>query len=256
MWGLLSTGGIEAGWINFVRANGGNFLNTDYSECIIDSAESIEAWNYLADFRRADGISPSPEALQAEWVNSLFQTGRFAMYPSGNWEMSFLNEQLNDFSYNITLLLFSPSTGERGGTTNIVGVVINNNTPAKDQSWSLMTHLLSKDSQDELARANVLASVRHDSAELYYNPDLGPSNRMAALEMQQWTTALPTHEVVTWCEMMQPTTEWQTEIFEGRVSVEEELKTWPTALIPFSESFSWRKLSFAPPLRSVRRSHS
>ena len=139
----------------------------------------------MADFRRADGISPSPEALQAEWVNSLFQTGRFAMYPSGNWEMSFLNEQLNDFSYNITLLLFSPSTGERGGTTNIVGVVINNNTPAKDQSWSLMTHLLSKDSQDELVRANVLASVRHDSTDLYYNPDLGPSNRMAAFEMQQ-----------------------------------------------------------------------
>ena len=42
--------------------------------------------------------------------------------------------------------------------------------------------------------------------------------------MLEWTTALPTHEVVTWGEMMQPTTEWQTEIFEGRVSVEEGLK--------------------------------
>ncbi len=224
MWGLYSTGGIETGWLNYVRANGGDFLNSDNSQCIIDSAESIEAWNYLVDMRRVDGISPSPEALQAEGANSLFQTGRIALYPSGNWEMSFLNEQLKDFSYNITLLPFSPSTGERGGTTNIVGVVINNNTPAKDQSWSLMTHLLSKDSQDKLARANVLAPVRHDSAELYYNPDLGPPNRQAAFEMQEWTTALPTHEVVTWGEMMQPTTEWQTEIFEGRVSVEEGLK--------------------------------
>ena len=86
-----------------------------------------------------------------------------------------------------------------------------------------MTHLLSKDSQDKLARANVLAPVRHDSAELYYDPALGPANRRAAFEMQEWTSALPTHDVVTWGEMMQPTTEWQTEIFEGRVSVEEGL---------------------------------
>jgi multiple sugar transport system substrate-binding protein len=224
MWGLYSTGDIQTGWLNYVRANGGDFLNLDNSECIIDSPESIEAWNYLVNLRREDGISPSPEALQAEGANSLFQTGRIALYPSGNWEMSFLNEQLKDFAYDITLLPFSPQTGERGGTTNIVGVVINQNTPAKDASWNLMTHLLSKDSQDKLARANVLAPVRHDSAELYYNPDLGPPNRKAAFEMVQWTTALPTHEVVTWGEMMQPTTEWQTEIFEGRVSVEEGLK--------------------------------
>ncbi len=224
MWGLYATGGIETGWLNFVRANGGDFLNIDNSACIIDSPESVEAWNYLVNLHHEDGISPSPEALQAEGANSLFQTGKIAMYPSGNWEMSFLNEQLKDFSYNISLLPFSPATEERGGTTNIVGIVINNNTPTPDQSWALTTHLLSKDSQDRLAKANVLAPVRHDSAELYYNPDLGPANRKAAFAMQRWTTALPTHEVVTWGEMMQPTTEWQIEIFEGRVSVEEGLK--------------------------------
>ena len=76
MWGLYSTAGIETGWLNFVRANGGDFLNADNSECIIDSPESIEAWNYLVNLRREDGISPSPEALQAEGANSLFQTGR------------------------------------------------------------------------------------------------------------------------------------------------------------------------------------
>ncbi len=224
MWGLYSTAGIETGWLNYVRANGGDFLNSDNSACIIDAPESLEAWNFLVNLRLEDGISPSPETLQAEHAGSLFKTGKIALYPSGNWEMTTLNEQLTDFSYNISLLPFSPNTGERGGTTNIVGVVINKNTPAEGPSWNLMTHLLSKDSQDKLANADVLAPVRHDSAELYYDPALGPSNRRAAFEMQEWTTALPTHEIVTWGEMMQPTGEWQTEIFEGRVSVEEGLK--------------------------------
>jgi hypothetical protein len=76
----------------------------------------------------------------------------------------------------------------------------------------------------------VLAPVRNDSAELYYNPELGPANRQAAFKMQQWTTALPAHETVTWGEMMQPTTEWQTEIFEGRVGAEEGLQNIATAV--------------------------
>ena len=61
MWGLYSTGGLQTGWLNFVRANGGDFLNSDNSECIIDSAESIEAWNYLVDMREWMAFHPAPK---------------------------------------------------------------------------------------------------------------------------------------------------------------------------------------------------
>ena len=97
-----------------------------------------------------------------------------------------------------------------------------------DTVWHVQVEAVEKkslpDSQDILAKANVLAPVRNDSAELYYDPALGPANRKAAFKMQEWTTALPTHEKVTWGEMMQPVGEWQTEIFEGRTGVEEGLK--------------------------------
>jgi multiple sugar transport system substrate-binding protein len=221
LWGGMSTEGIETGWLNFVRANGGDFLNDDHTQCIIDQPPSTEAWQFLTGLRLEDNVSPSPEALQAEGTRSMFLTGKLALWPGGSWVMKTLNEQLTDFTYNIAILPMSPQTKNRGGTTNIVGLVINTATEAKEQSWALMTHLLSKESQDILARADVLAPVRNDSAELYYDPALGPANRGAAFKMQQWTTALPTHEKVTWGEMMQPTTEWQTEIFEGRVGVEE-----------------------------------
>jgi multiple sugar transport system substrate-binding protein len=223
MYGTMSTDGIETGWLNHVRGNGGDFLNADNNRCIIDEAVSSEAWQFLTDMRLKDKVSPSPEALQAEGTRSMFMTGKLALMPGGSWVMNTLNAQLEDFTYNIATLPRSPKTKKTGGTTNIVGLVVNKETKSKDQTWALMTHLLSKDSQDILAKANVLAPVRNDSAELYYDPALGPANRKAAFKMQEWTTALPTHETVTWGEMNQPVGEWQTEIFEGRTGVEEGL---------------------------------
>jgi multiple sugar transport system substrate-binding protein len=230
MWGALTTGGIETSWLNFMRANGGDFLNADSTKCIVDEPASVEAWQFLADMRLKDQVSPSSEALQAEDSRSMFMTGKLPLWPDGSWVMNTLNSQLTDFKYNIAILPMAPATKNRGGTTNIVGLVMNNGGKAKDQSWALMTHLLSKDSQDILARANVLAPVRNDSAELYYDPALGPANRKAAFKMQQWTKALPTHEKVTFNEMMQPATEWETEIFQGRVAVPEGLQKMAAAV--------------------------
>jgi multiple sugar transport system substrate-binding protein len=225
MWGGQSTEGIETGWLNFVRGNGGDFLTSDSTKCIIDEAASVEAWEFLTAMRLEDDVSPSPDALQAEGTQSMFLTGKLATLPGGSWVMKTLNEQLTDFTYNIAVLPKSPKTGGNGGTTNVVGLVINKDTKAMDQTWALMTHYLTKDSMDILAKADVLAPIRNDSAELYYDPALGPANRAAAFKVQQWTTPLPTHRTVTWGEMMNPVSEWQTEIFEGRVSVEEGLTT-------------------------------
>jgi multiple sugar transport system substrate-binding protein len=223
MWGGSSTEGIETGWLNFVRANHGDFLNKEATKCIIDSQASQDAWDFLVQMRLVDKVSPDTASLQAEPTLSMFMTGKIAMLPDGDWTMKTYNEQLKDFKYNIALLPKSPATGDRGGTTNIVGLVMNKDTKAKDQAWALMTHLLSKDSQDIFAKADVLAPVRNDSAQLYFDPALGPSNRMAAFQMKDFTTPLPTHRKVTWDEMMKPTTQWQTEIFEGRSGVKDGL---------------------------------
>jgi multiple sugar transport system substrate-binding protein len=222
MYGWQSAG-IETGWLNFVRGNGGDFLNGDSSKCIIDEPASVEAWQWLIDMQLVDLVAPSATATQTESPLSMFMTGKIAMLTDGSWTMQTYNEQLKDFAYNIAILPKSSTTGGRGGTSNIVGLVMNKASKSLNQAWALMTHYLSKYSQDVFARANVLAPVRNDSAELYNDPALGPSNRMAAFDMKDYTTALPTHRVVTWGEMMKPTGEWQTEIFEGRAGVQDGL---------------------------------
>jgi len=225
MWGGQSTDGIETGWLNFVRGNGGDFLTPDSTKCIIDEQASIDAWQFLTDMRLVDNVSPSPDALQAEGTRSMFMTGKLATMPGGSWVMKTLNEQLTDFNYNIAVLPKSPNTGGNGGTSNIVGIVMNVDSKNKDQAWALMTHYLLKDSQDILAKADVLPPVRNDSAQIYFDPALGPSNRMAAFKVKDWTRALPTHTTVTWGEMTDPVNMWQTEIFEGRATVTEGLSS-------------------------------
>ncbi|NLT43509.1 MAG: sugar ABC transporter substrate-binding protein [Anaerolineae bacterium] len=232
MWGVSTQEGIQSGWLNFVRGNGGDFLNAEATKCIIDEPPSVEAWQLLTDMLLEDKVSPSSEALQAEGTRSMFMTGKVAMLPGGSWVMNTLNEQLTDFTYNIAILPKSPNTGERGGTSNIVGIVMNRDGKAKDQAWGLMSALVSKDSQDRLAQGGGEGPVvRMDSSEQYYgDPAIGPSNRAAAVRMGEWTTPLPTHRTVTWGEMMDPTTEWQTEISEGRVSVQEGLTNMAAAV--------------------------
>ena len=121
----------------------------------------------------------------------MFLTGKLATLPGGSWVMKTLNEQLTDFTYNIAVLPKSPKTGGNGGTTNVVGLVINKDTKAMDQTWALMTHYLTKDSMDILAKADVLAPIRNDSAELYYDPALGPANRAAASRCSRDAAAYP-----------------------------------------------------------------
>ncbi|MGH2353811.1 MAG: ABC transporter substrate-binding protein, partial [Chloroflexota bacterium] len=219
VWGIMSTEGIETGWLNWVRANGGDFLDRDHRQCIIDQPASAEAWQHLVDLRHRDRVSPDAETLKAANSRTLFMNGRLALWPGGSWNMKTLNNPPLSFRYDIAQLPASPRTKKRGGTTNVVGLVINKDANARDQSWALLTHLLSKESQDIIARADVLAPVRNDSAELYYDPQLGPANRKAAFAMQRWTTPLPAHEKVSWTEMLRPVNEWQPKIFDGAVSV-------------------------------------
>jgi multiple sugar transport system substrate-binding protein len=222
-WGIMSSEGIETGWLNFVRANGGDFLDQDHQRCIVDQPAAQEAWQYLVDLRVKDRLSPDAPALQAMSSQNLFINGKLALWPGGSWQMKTLNALQGGLQYDIALLPAAPKTRRRGGTTNIVGVVLNKDGKSRDLSWALLTHFLSKDSQDVIARADVLAPVRNDSAELYYDPKLGPPNRKAALGMQRWTTPLPAHERVSWTEMLAPVNEWQPKILDGSSPVKDGL---------------------------------
>jgi len=235
-WGLLMTRSIELEWLNFVRGNGGDFLSPDRSKCIIDQPPSIEAWETLAGLYLKQRVAPTPEELaavgQAAWSPAgnwfkLMAEGKVAMWVTASNAIQPLKEGWPNLMalFNYGYVPLSPKTGKSGGTTNITGWCINRNTKTPDQTWGFLSHMLTKESGDILAKYDVLRPARDDSAQLYYDPKLtgGPANRKAAFEMFQWTTALPTHDRVPWTQMLRPVGPIQNDIYDGKVSAKEGL---------------------------------
>lgn len=221
VWGLYSTQGLETGWLNWVRANGSDYLNQDSTKCLIDSAQSAAAWTYLTDLNLKDRVSPDATALKQ---GDLFLAGKLAMTPGGSWTMKTYNQKITSFKYNITTIPVAPDTKKSGGTTNIVGLVLNKAGKQQTQTWSFLETMMAKESMDLMARADVLAPVRNDSAQIYYDPKLGPANRKAAFDMVQWTTPLPTATNATYAEITKPANDLQGKILGGQVTVTDGLQ--------------------------------
>jgi multiple sugar transport system substrate-binding protein len=228
VYGTFSTGGIEQGWLNFVWANGGDYLSADETRCVVDQRPSEAAFEYLAGLALRHRVSPPADVLRNEPVQTLFSTGRLIFWPAASNVIKIYKAQLDNatFQWNYALIPTSPETKRSGGTTNITGWVLNKDGKAIDQSWAALSYMLTKEAQDIIARANVLRPAREDSAQIYYDPATmgGPANRRAALEMFKWTRPLPTHDKVTWTETQTPTTKWVNDIFAGTVSVKDGLR--------------------------------
>ena len=61
-YGMFAADALEQGWLNYVRANGGDFLSDDL-RCIIDEPESVEAWNFCVDLALKHRVSPSRDQI-------------------------------------------------------------------------------------------------------------------------------------------------------------------------------------------------
>ena len=224
-WGAITTQGMELSWLNFIRSNGADYLNADNTKCVVDQDASVEAFDFLTNMALKDNVSPSPEVLQAESLSSVFATGKLGLWINASNASKTLNTQVKDFKYNYALLPLAPKTKKRAGNTNVVGWVLNKDGKAIDEAFVGLANMLTKDSGDILARADVLRPAREDSAELYYDTKVagGPANRVAARKMFEWTTPLPTHEKVSWGEMTKPSNDWANQIFIGKVGAKEGL---------------------------------
>ena len=67
----------EGSW---VWTLGGDYMNEDYTKCIIDSPESVAAHTKMQEFVK-NGYAPVPDGTQ----NQLWLNGQLAVYCAGEW---------------------------------------------------------------------------------------------------------------------------------------------------------------------------
>lgn len=77
-------------YIQYIWANGGNVINTEGTENLINSQENIDTLTWLQDLALNEGVSP--EGLTTADADTMFQAGQIAMYTNGPWNINGLNQ--------------------------------------------------------------------------------------------------------------------------------------------------------------------
>lgn len=89
-----------AAYCEYLWANGGDVINEDGTENLINSQENIDTLTWLQDLALNEGVSP--EGLTAVDADTMFQAGQLAMYTSGPWNINGLTQL--GVNYGITAI--------------------------------------------------------------------------------------------------------------------------------------------------------
>ena len=225
--------GIETGWGNFIQMNGGSVLNEDRSRCVIASPEAVDAVQFCVDMVQKHRVAPTRDeytALRGEnrlHPSAFLISGVVSVFSAGDWYFNRYKDH-PDLKWDVTFLAKSPSTGETGNNSNFRGTVMNPVTENPDAAWKWMAHSLTKPVQDRIVELFNEVPARLDSALEYYTSTekSGPPPSRAMLEDSlRATISLPTHDVVTWQQMIREgVNPSMNPIFNNEIGVAEGLR--------------------------------
>lgn len=101
-------------WVTHARSFGGDFLNPEGTECILDE-NALAAFQHLYDLVYDLGVAPAPAQI-AENVDKMFQGQSLALTPCWPVQASQLPQTIQDFQVGTTML--PPGPAGRGSMLN------------------------------------------------------------------------------------------------------------------------------------------
>ncbi len=224
--------GIETGWGNYIQMNGGSFLSEDRTRCTAASEEGIEAVAFCVDLVQKHRVAPTRDEFAAMREGGLHPSalmiqGLVSIFSAGDWYFNRYKDH-PDLQWDVTFLPKAPNTGQTGNNSNFRGTVMNPVTENPDAAWKWMAHSLTKPVQDRIVENFNEVPARLDSALEYYTSTekSGPPPSRAMLEdALRATISLPTHDVVTWQQMIREgVNPSMTPIFNNEIGVAEGMR--------------------------------
>ena len=224
--------GIETGWGNYIQMNGGSFLSEDRTRCTAASEEGIEAVAFCVDLVQKHRVAPTRDEFAAMREGGLHPSalmiqGLVSIFSAGDWYFNRYKDH-PDLQWDVTFLPKAPNTGQTGNNSNFRGTVMNPVTENPDAAWKWMAHSLTKPVQDRIVANFNEVPARLDSALEYYTSTekSGPPPSRAMLEdALRATISLPTHDVVTWQQMIREgVNPSMTPIFNNEIGVAEGMR--------------------------------
>ncbi len=128
----------------FVFQNGGQIMNDDFTDTLLDSPEAIEAGKFYTG-ARAEGWAIIPQDVGVGWQGEAFGKGDVAMVLEGGWMVPYLTNQFPDRNYSAV----HPPAGPKGEGNLVftVAYVISKNSKNPEAAFKTIACLTSEESQ-------------------------------------------------------------------------------------------------------------
>ncbi|MBI3973748.1 MAG: sugar ABC transporter substrate-binding protein [Chloroflexi bacterium] len=226
-WGVHANPGYEAGWLNFVRANGGDYFSDDRKKCILGSAQVIEAIEFVSGLVTRDKVSPTRAEVSAVTGTQvqMFINGQISIGTFGDWSMvDFIKKGGSGLDWDAAPIPFK--NGKTGSSANFRGMVINPQTKVLEASFEWLKFALSKPVQDRVPLLFNEVPARLDSAqEVYLNPEkAGPPKGRTSLKPSLLATkALPALDKVPPAEFHNISNPLINDVWDAKISAKEAM---------------------------------
>ncbi len=178
-------------WHSFLVANKGGII-TDDGKLILDSPESVETLQWLADLRNKLKVSPTIESMSQVGSSDLFMAGRVAMTIYGTWQVPVFRN-ITAFDWDIEIM---PTGKQQGTLADGIMNSISVQSKAKEAAWEFVKYAVSEEGQKLIATLGEAIPSHAGVAEstAWLDPKTKPSNKQAfteSLAFAKWAAKTP-----------------------------------------------------------------
>jgi multiple sugar transport system substrate-binding protein len=192
LWGWQVKSGFRFWWV-WVTANGGDFFSEDGAACVLNSPESVEALQFLADLIHVHRVAPPMDVASEMGSATLFETGVTAMetyFPAIGYMRTHIGDK---FTWDV-----APHPAGKAGKACAgggTGHVISANSPNPDAAWEFLKFVISQPAVERwteiMGIVPPLQSVAN--SEVFLTPGQPPANIQVFTEGAPYLRPDPRH---------------------------------------------------------------
>ncbi|HEX2515229.1 MAG TPA: sugar ABC transporter substrate-binding protein, partial [Chloroflexota bacterium] len=185
-WGFILGRGLRGGWGQWVRANGGELFDKDFTRCLLGEARAVEALQFMQDLVYKYRVAPTPgDETAGGGAGPMFINQGIAgmrIDPVSNLG----NHRQATFQWDLAVNpMGPPGRGRRVTTGGGQAWLIPSASRHREEAWAVVQHATTVEAVKEMsptwypARKSVLSWL------LAQDPQLPPKNRAVGQEGQE-----------------------------------------------------------------------
>lgn len=162
-----------------IEQNGGQILNDDKTEVVINSPQNVETLQWMIDKINKYGVTPSDAQMSGQSDGDMFKAGKIAMIRTGIWMFSSFSEA--DFEWDIAL---EPGNTQKAHHFFSNGIAISKDTEYPEAAW-LWSRFMTSSKESTEIRVNAnweLPAVTDESVLTAYLENTPPKSKHIVFE--------------------------------------------------------------------------